>query len=270
VVKTGYVADAGGIRARRPDGRIVYQWHEGQDMARHHLLVVSEAAKRRIAINAHEPIKDSGLRRTWPNMVSREGARGMEYNAWGNPPNPPEHEVNLAFTRLLAGPMDYTPGIVSLMGKGQPIPSTLARQLALYVVIHSPVAMAADLPENYEASPAAFRFIREVAVDWSETRVLNGEVGDYVTIARKARGSEDWFLGAITDEHGRSLAVSLGFLTPGRRYRASLWRDGPAADYRGNARDMVVEERIVTSAESLDLHLAPGGGTAIRFTPAAK
>ncbi|PSJ38090.1 alpha-glucosidase [Sphingomonas deserti] len=264
-VKTGYVADMGGVQARGADGRIHYEWHEGQVMARHHLKVVTEAAKRRIAVNAHEPIKDTGLRRTYPNWVAREGARGMEFNAWGQPPNPPEHEANLVFTRMLAGPMDFTPGVISLEGKGQKIQSTIAKQLALYVVLYSPIQMAADLPENYEANPKPFQFIKDVPADWSETRVLNGEVGDFVTIARKDRKSENWYLGAITDEQGRVLDVALSFLTPGRKYRAQIYRDGPAADYRTNGKDIVIEERVVTSADRLMLQLAPGGGQAIRF-----
>ena len=264
-IKTGYVSDMGGIQARGTDGKIHYEWHEGQLMARHYLKVVTEAAERKIAINSHEPIKDTGLRRTYPNWVSREGARGMEYNAWGAPPNPPEHEVNLVFTRMLAGPMDFTPGVISLEGKGQPIQSTIAKQLALYVALYSPIQMAADLPENYEANPRPFQFIKDVPADWSESRVLNGEVGDFVTIARKDRNSENWYLGAITDENGRSLSVPLSFLSPGRKYRAQIYRDGASADYRTNGKDVVIEERDVTSADLLTLQLAPGGGQAIRF-----
>ena len=187
-----------------PDGSVRYEWHDGQFMSRHHLKVVTEAAKRHIAVNPHEPIKDTGLRRTYPNWVAREGARGMEYNAWGVPPNPPEHEANLVFTRMLAGPMDFTPGVLSLTGRGgQKIQSTIAKQLALYVVIYSPIQMAADLPENYARYPGPFRFIRDVPADWAETRVLNGEIGDYAAIARKDRKSEDWYLGA---RHGRDRA----------------------------------------------------------------
>lgn len=264
-VKTGYVADMGGIQALGADGRIHFEWHEGQVMARHHLRVVEAAAKRHIAVNPHEPIKDTGLRRTWPNWVAREGARGMEFNAWGNPPNPPEHEANLVFTRMLAGPMDFTPGILSLQGRGQPIQSTQAKQLALYVVIYSPIVMAADLIENYEANPRPFQFIRDVPTDWAETLVLNGEIGDYVTIARKDRNSENWYLGAVTDEQGRSLSVPLSFLTPGKRYKAQIYRDGDHADYRGKGKDIIIEERSVTSADTLTLRLAPGGGEAIRF-----
>ena len=264
-VKTGYVADMGGIQAPGPNGRTLFEWHEGQRMAQHHLRVITEAAERRIAINPHEPIKDTGLRRTYPNWVSREGARGMEFNAWGQPPNPPEHEANLVFTRMLAGPMDFTPGVLSLEGKGQPIQSTQAKQLALYVVLYSPIQMAADLIENYEANLRPFQFIKDVPADWSETRVLNGEIGDFVTIARKDRKSENWYLGAITDEEGRLLSVPLSFLTPGKSYRAQIYRDGDKADYRTNGKDIVIEERTVTSADVLSLRLAPGGGQAIRF-----
>ncbi|HEX8573256.1 MAG TPA: glycoside hydrolase family 97 protein [Allosphingosinicella sp.] len=269
-VKTGYVADMGGIQARGADGKIRFEWHEGQVMARHHLKVVQEAAERRIGINPHEPIKDTGLRRTWPNWVSREGARGMEFNAWGQPPNPPEHESNLVFTRMLAGPMDFTPGILSLEGRGQPILSTQAKQLALYVVIYSPIVMAADLIENYEKEMRAFQFIRDVPADWAETRVLNGEIGDFVTIARKDRNSENWYLGSVTDENGRELKVPLSFLAPGRRYRAQIYRDGPTADYRGKGKEIVIEERDVTSPDVLTLRLAPGGGQAIRFVAGGK
>ncbi len=269
-VKTGYVCDAGQIERQDVEGETVRrEWHDGQWMSRHHLHVVREAAKRRISINAHEPIKDTGLRRTWPNWITREGARGMEYNAWGNPKNPPEHEVNLVFTRMLSGPMDYTPGVLSLRGRGDsPIPSTLARQLALYVVIYSPVQMVADLPENYAKYPEPFQFIRDVAVDWQETRVLNGSIGDYVTIARKDRGSEDWYLGAITDEHGRVLDVRLDFLDPNRRYTAQIYRDGDDAHYRERPHSFEREQRVVDGGDALRLRMAPGGGIAIRFTPA--
>lgn len=268
VIKTGYVADAGQIeRFDRSGGPVLREWHDGQWQSRHHLRVVTEAAKRRIAINPHEPIKDTGLRRTYPNWVSREGARGMEYAAWGNPQNPPEHEVNLVFTRMLAGPMDYTPGIVSLQGRTHPIPSTLAKQLALYVVLYSPIQMVADLPEHYAKHRDAFQFIKDVAVDWSETRVLNGEIGDYVTIARKDRNSETWFLGSLSDEHGRVLQLPLSFLTPGKTYRAEIYRDGDDAHYRDHRFAFATEQRDVQSSDTLTIRIAPGGGQAIRFVP---
>ncbi|MGX5732204.1 glycoside hydrolase family 97 protein [Pseudoxanthomonas beigongshangi] len=265
-VKTGYVSDAGQAKVVGADGTIHYAWHEGQDMARHHLKVVTEAARRHIAINAHEPIKDTGLRRTYPNWISREGARGMEYNAWGQPGNPPEHEAMLVFTRLLAGPMDFTPGIFGMKTRSPDgVATTWAKQLALYVVIYSPIQMAADLLENYEANPGPFQFIKDVPVDWEDTRVLNGEVGDYVTIVRKDRHGDDWYLGAITDEAPRTLKAPLSFLDPGRRYTARIYRDGPKANWKGQREDIVIEEREVGSTDTLELKLVPGGGPAVRF-----
>ncbi|MEO7277842.1 MAG: glycoside hydrolase family 97 catalytic domain-containing protein, partial [Sphingomicrobium sp.] len=270
-IKTGYVADGGGVQALGADGKIHFEWHQGQAVVNHHLKVVTEAAKRHTTIDSHEPVKDTGLRRTYPNWVSREGERGMEYNAWGEPKNPPEHEANLIFTRMLSGPMDFTPGIVSLMGKGNtPLLSTLAKQLALYVVIYSPIQMAADLPQNYAASAAAFQFIKDVAVDWDDTVMLAGEEGDLAVIARKAKGSGDWFLGAVGDEQERRFDVALSFLAPGQRYRAEIYRDGDTADYRTNPRAIVIESRTVTSADRLAERIAPGGGTAVRFVPIAR
>ena len=267
-VKTGYVADAGGIQALGADGKIHFEWHEGQVMVNHHLKVVTEAAKRQIAVNPHEPVKDTGLRRTYPNWVAREGQRGMEYNAWGEPKNPPGHEANLVFTRLIGGPMDFTPGVLSLTGKNNTqILSTLAKQLALYVVIYSPIQMAPDLIENYEANPQAFKFIKDVAVDWDDTRMLAGEVGDLAVFARKARGSGLWFVGAVGDEQERRFDVALDFLQPGRRYRAEIYRDGDDADYRTNPRSIAIEQKTFTSKDRLALRLAPGGGAAIRFVP---
>jgi alpha-glucosidase len=268
-VKTGYVSDAGGMKFKLPDGRVVFGWHEGQLSAQHHLRVVEVAARNHVTVDPHEPIKDTGLRRTYPNWVSREGQRGMEYNAWGVPKNPPQWESELVFTRMLSGPMDFTPGVLSLKGRGgTPLLSTEAKQLALYVVIYSPIQMAADLPENYAQHLPAFQFIKDVPTDWSDTRVLNGEIGDYVTIVRKDRASENWYLGAVGDEQARSSTIKLDFLTPGRRYTAQIYRDtdGPdGADYRTNPHGITIETRMVTSADTLTLNLAPGGGQAIRF-----
>jgi len=190
----------------------------------------------------------------------------MEFSAWGQPGNPPEHEANLVFTRLLAGPMDYTPGIFGMETRSPGgIETTWAKQLALYVVIYSPLQMAADLLDNYEKNPGPFQFIKDVPVDWETTRVLDGEVGDYVTIARKERGGENWYLGSLTDEHPRALEVPLAFLDAGRTYIAEIYRDGDGADYRTNREDIVIEKREVTAADTLTLRLAPGGGQAIRF-----
>jgi alpha-glucosidase len=270
-VKTGYVCDAGQIeRQDQANGPVVREWHEGQFMSNHHLRVLEAAAKHHIAIDAHEPIKDTGLRRTYPNWVSREGARGQEFNAWGNPPNPPEHEPNLIFTRMLAGPMDFTPGVVSLKGRGQMIQNTLARQLADYVVLYSPIHMAADLPENYEQHMDAFQFIKDVPTDWQDTRVVNGEVGDYATIVRKDRNSEDWYLGSVTDEEARTLQVPLSFLDVGRTYTAQIYRDGEGADWKTNPFAFVREERQVKRGDTLTLKLGSGGGAAIRFVATKK
>ena len=271
VVKTGYVTDAGQIERVDADGSKHREWHEGQWNVNHYARVVQTAAKYHVSIDSHEPVKDTGIRRTYPNWVAREGGRGMEYNAWPGK-NPPEHEVNLVFTQLLGGPMDFTPGIVSLKGQGDSdLQSTLAKQLALYVVLYSPVVMLADTPENYAQYPAVMPFLRAVPTDWTDTRVLNGEVGDYVTIARKDRRNDDWYLGAIGDEEARQSTVTLDFLDAGKTYTAEIYRDGPGADYRTTARHaLAVERRSVRKGDTLTIALAPGGGEAIRFAaPAA-
>ncbi|MFM9979037.1 MAG: glycoside hydrolase family 97 protein [Sphingomonadaceae bacterium] len=266
IVKSGYVTDAAQIERVDADGTRLREWHQGQWMSNHFIRNLEAAAKYKIVIDSHEPIKGTGLHRTYPNWVAREGSRGMEYNSWAGK-NPPEHEANLVFTRMLEGPMDFTPGVLSLEGeKGSAILSTIAKQLALYVVIYSPIQMAADTPENYAKYPAPFKFIRDVPTDWDETRVLNGEVGDYVTIVRKERGGPNWYLGAVGDEEARLTTVRLDFLTPGKRYTAEIYRDGDDADYRTAKRHSIaIEKRIVSSADTLTLRLAPGGGQAIRF-----
>lgn len=267
-VKTGYVADAGGVLREDYDGTEQWEWHDGQYMARHHVLVAKEAAKRQIAINAHEPIKDTGLRRTYPNLVSREGARGFEYMAWGDPPNPPSHEPTLLFTRMLSGPFDLTPGIVSLEGRnGRPIPNTLARQLADYVVIYSSIQMAADLPENYARHPDALAFIKKVPVDWEKTRVLEGRIGEYAVVARQRRGGRDWWLGGVTDAAQRSVDIDLAFLEQGKTYTAETWRDGPGGGIGGDRFSMVRETRTVTSRDKLSVVMESGGGFGLSLTP---
>jgi alpha-glucosidase len=202
-------------------------------------------------------------------MLSREGARGQEFNAWGRPTNPPEHLTILPFTRLLAGPMDFTPGIFDLtFGKAQineRVQSTLATQLALYVIVYSPIQMAADLPQNYEARPDAFQFIRDVPTDWETSLTLQAAIGDYVVVARQQRGAADGYLGAITDENARSLRIPLTFLAKGRRYEAQIYRDGAGADYRTAPTNLTIERRTVTSKDSLDIVMAPAGGMAVRL-----
>jgi alpha-glucosidase len=266
-IKSGYVTDTitGGHS------------HWSQRMVQHYRHVIEKAAQHHIMLDVHEPIHDTGERRTYPNMMSREGARGQEYNAWGGEGgNPPEHETILFFTRLLDGPMDFTPGIFDILrtktgpartNEDARVRTTLAKQLALYVVIYSPLQMAADLPENYDHQPA-FQFIRDVAVDWDTTRVLEGKIGDYVIVARKAKGSREWFLGAITDEEARTFDVPLSFLTPGRRYVAEIYADGPGANWATNPLPVTISQRPVTSLSRLHIVLARGGGQAIRIRPA--
>lgn len=270
VVKTGYVTDAAQMEREDADGTKYREWHQGQWMVNHQLRVLEAAAKYKIGIDAHEPVKGTGLQRTYPNYVAREGMRGMEYNAWIGGKNPPEHEANVVFTRMLEGPMDFTPGIVSLKGsENSDILSTIAKQLALYVVIYSPVQMVADTPENYAKFPKEMKFIRDVPTDWQETRVLNGEIGDYVTIARKERGGEGWYVGAVGDEQERKVAFKLDFLTPGKKYKAEIYRDGDDADYRTDKRhSIIIESKDLTSTDGLSMRIAPGGGFAIRIVPA--
>jgi alpha-glucosidase len=269
VVKTGYVKPSGSIEHTLADGTVGHEWFAGQFRVNHEMKVAAVAAQHRISIVAHEPVKDTGLRRTWPNMLSREGARGQEFNAWGRPTNPPEHLTILPFTRLLGGPMDFTPGIFDItFGKtnvNERVQSTLATQLALYVLIYSPVQMAADLPENYEKRPDAFQFIRDVPTDWETSRALQGEIGDYVVVARQQRGAADWYLGATTDENGRTLTIPLDFLERGRRYEAQIYRDAPDADYLRNPTALIIEKRLVSSKDRIEAVLAPGGGLAVRF-----
>ena len=272
-VKTGYVGWGRGIRRRNERGYLVgLEWHHGQYMVRHYRKVVETAAKYQIMLDVHEPIKDTGIRRTYPNMMTREGARGQEYNAWDvEGGNPPEHTAILPFTRLLAGPFDFTPGIFALFFEeyrpNNRVNTTLAKQLALYVVIYSPLHMAADLPENYEGHPA-FQFILDVPVDWQDTKVLHAEIGEYVTIARQDRNSEDWYIGSITDECERTLETPLTFLEAGKKYVAEVYADGADADWESDPLSIDIYEALVDSNTVLNLRLAPGGGQAIRIRPA--
>ncbi|MDB2374408.1 glycoside hydrolase family 97 protein [Psychrosphaera haliotis] len=274
-IKTGYVADGGNIKRIDENGIIRKEWHDGQFMVNEYLYNVTEAAKRKISINTHEPIKDTGLRRTYPNWLSREGARGQEFNAWGNPPNPPEHLPMLAFTRMLSGPMDFTPGIFDMgfngleADKNRP-QTTLAKQLADYVVLYSPIQMAADLPENYLAKRDAFQFILDVPTDWTKSIGLAGEVGDFVVMARQAKQTErysgdDWFIGAVTNEEARTVDISLDFLDANKQYEAQIYRDGDNAHWETNPYEYVIETKQVSSKDKMTLKLAASGGTAIRF-----
>lgn len=257
VVKTGYV------------GKIIPkgEYHHGQWMVNHYRKVLETAAKYQIAINAHEPIKATGIRRTYPNAVAREGLRGQEFNAWAaDGGNPPEHLSIVAFTRMLAGPIDFTPGVFDISLPSKPnnqINTTLAHQLALYVVIYSPLQMACDLPENYENQPA-FQFIREVGVDWDDTKILDGEIGDYVSIARREK--DKWFVGAISDEKARKITLNFDFLEEGVTYEAKIYRDAAEAHYRKNPTAIEIETIEVQANTSKTFQMAAGGGLAITLT----
>ncbi|SHI81198.1 glycoside hydrolase family 97 protein [Algibacter luteus] len=260
-VKTGYVGEI------IPKG----EYHHGQWMVNHYHKVLEEAAKMKIAVNAHEPIKATGKRRTYPNTISREGLRGQEFNAWatdgGNPPN---HISIVAFTRMLSGPIDFTPGAFNIKfdeyKKSNQVNTTLAHQLALYVVIYSPIQMACDLPEHYMVDGKvhpAFKFISDVGVDWQQSKVLDGEIGDYVTIARQERGTGNWFVGGVTDENERTQSVTFDFLESGKTYKATIYKDATTAHWDNNPQAYEIEEMKVTNESTINVKLAPGGGFAI-------
>lgn len=261
-VKTGYV------------GRIIPrgEFHDGQAMVNHFNYVPQRAAEYKIMINSHESSRPTGVSRTWPNYIAAEAARGNEFNGWSNG-NPPTHETILPFTRLLGGPMDYTPGIFEIKmsyydpSKTEQVHTTLAKQLALYVTMYSPLQMASDLPQNYEKYPDAFQFIKDVAADWDESKYLEAEPGDYLTVARKAKGNENWFVGAITDENSRNTTISLDFLTPGKKYKAIIYQDGKTAHWEKNPINYEIKTIEVTSKSKLKLTMAAGGGTAISIFP---
>ena len=273
VVKTGYVADAGEIERVDDQGILRNEWHDGQFMVDHFIRNVTEAAKNQISIVTHEPVKDTGLRRTYPNWVSREGARGQEYNAWGTPPNAPSHTAVLPFTRMLSGPMDFTAGIFDLMPHGKDninrVETTLAKQLALYVVLYAPFQMAADLPENYLKHPKAFEFIRTVPTDWEQSIALDGEIGEYVVVARQVRGGKDWYIGALTNEKPRrkkaALKVDLSFLPDDTDFEATIYRDGARAHWKTRPYDFVRETIKVNNRSTLKLELGAGGGAAVHL-----
>ena len=262
-VKTGYV------------GRIIPrgEHHDGQWMVNHYVRVAEKAASYKIMVDAHEPVRPTGLHRTYPNWLACEAARGNEYNAWSIG-NPPAHETILPFTRLMGGPMDYTPGIFQIAmsyydpKKKEQVHTTLAKQLALYVTMYSPLQMAADFPENYEKHLDAFRFIEDVAVDWDDTRILEAEPGDYLTIARKAKGKDEWYLGAITDENARTSTSKLDFLPEGETYVATVYADDASAHYQKNPMAYRIDRWLVTNETRLALKLAPGGGAAVSIREA--
>ncbi len=256
-VKSGYVGNI------IPRG----EHHYGQWMVNHYLYCVTEAARHHIMVNAHEAVRPTGLCRTWPNLIGNESARGTEYESFGG--NKPFHTTVLPFTRLQGGPMDYTPGIFEMdMSKINPnshshVNSTLARQLALYVTMYSPLQMAADLPENYNRFPDAFQFIKDVAVDWDDSRYLEAEPGRYITVARKAKGTGNWFVGCTSAEQGHQTELRLSFLNPGKKYQCTVYADAPDAHYKTNPQAYTITKRVVTAKSVLKLKAAPGGGFAV-------
>ncbi len=261
-VKSGYV------------GRIIPrgEFHDGQAMVNHFNNTAKRASEYKLMINSHESSRPTGYNRTYPNYIAAEAARGNEFNAWSTG-NPPAHETILPFTRLLGGPMDYTPGIFEIKmnvydpAKTEQVHTTLAKQLALYVTLYSPLQMAADLPENYEKYPDAFQFIKDVACDWDDSKYLEAEPGDYLTVVRKTKGKNTWFLGAITDENARKSTISLDFLPSGQKFKAIIYEDAAAADWQKNPKAYKIRTIEVNSKSKINLNLAPGGGTAISFEP---
>ncbi|KQX14402.1 glycoside hydrolase family 97 protein [Flavobacterium sp. Root420] len=241
--------------------------HFGQFGVNYFRYILEKAAQYDLAVLYHESIKDTGERRTFPNMVSREAARGQEYNAWseGNPPN---HLTIIPFTRLLSGPMDFTPGIFDVEVKqgypGKRVHGTAAQQLALYVTIYAPIQMMADLPENYEGKPA-LQFLKDVPTDWEDTKVLDGKIGEYITTARKDRNSADWYLGTITNEKARDVNVALSFLDPAATYEAQIYADAEGTDETHNPAEIAISKKTVKASDVIKLHLGGAGGTAIRF-----
>ncbi|MFA6468710.1 MAG: glycoside hydrolase family 97 protein [Bacteroidota bacterium] len=264
-VKSGYVGKI------IPRGEV----HDGQWMVNHYLRAVTKAADYKIMVNAHESVRLTGLQRTYPNWIASEAARGNEFNAWSSG-NPPSHETILPFTRFMGGPMDYTPGIFQIKmnyyktNRETQVQSTLCKQLALYVTMYSPLQMAADLPENYEAKLDAFQFIKDVAVDWDDTKILEAEPGDYVTTARKAKDKNEWYLGAITDENPRIATAPLNFLDPKQKYVATVYADAPDAHYQKNPMVYAINNYIVNSKTILKLKLAASGGAAVSIKIATK
>jgi hypothetical protein len=256
-VKSGYVGDI------IPRG----EYHYGQFMVNHYMYAVTEAARYKIMVNAHEAVRPTGLARTYPNLIGNEAARGTEYESFGG--NNPDHTTILPFTRLMGGPMDYTPGIFQTRinaynpENNSYVHTTLVKQLALYVTMYSPLQMAADLPETYNKYMDAFQFIKDVAVDWDATYVLEAEPGDYITMARKAKGKEEWYIGAITDENARTATINFDFLPKGKTFTATVYADGANASFDKNPQSYAIRTIKVTNKTKLTQKLAPGGGAAI-------
>ena len=277
-IKTGYVNDVSkNIKIYDENGEISKEWHHGQYMVNHFQKVIDVAAKYKLMIKTHEPIKDTGLRRTFPNFISREGAKGQEFNGFSS--NGVNHATDLPFTRLLSGPMDYTPGVFQLnnfrytepgsgiIDKEAIIPSTIAKELALYVVYYSPMQMAADLPRHYKKHPEAFEFIKAVPVDWSDKVVLNSEISQYVTVARKDKNSENWFVGGITDEKERTFELDLSFLDVDHTYKFKIFKDKTNTHWKENPMEYEIDQfdLKIKNDSSTEIYIAPGGGFAMQI-----
>lgn len=260
-VKTGYVGNI------IPRG----EHHYSQWTINHYFRIAEKANEYKIMVNSHESVRPTGQSRTYPNWIAAEAARGTEFDAFGG--NNPDHHVILPFTRFMGGPMDYTPGIFQTKldyyfpGDTRYVKTTLAKQLALYVVMYSPLQMAADLPENYEKHLDAFQFIKDVAADWDDTKILAAEPGDYIHTARKAKGKDEWYIGGITDENARTFTVDFSFLPKGKKYQATVYEDGKDADYINNPQSYNIYRKTVTSASKIPVKLARSGGYAISVKP---
>ena len=275
-IKTGYVNDVSkNIKRIDINGNIHREWHHGQYMINHFKKVISLAAKYQLSIITHEPIKDTGLRRTYPNYISREGAKGQEFNGFSS--NGVNHILDLPFTRLLSGPMDYTPGIFQLnnfrytqpgsgvIDKNAIVPSTIAKELSLYVIIYSPMQMAADLPKHYKKHMEAFEFIKNVPVNWDDKIILNSKISEYLTIARKDSKSENWYVGGITDEKPREFELDFSFLDPDAEYDAKIYSDTENTHWKNNPMEYKISSKTINAKSKFDIYLAPGGGFAIEI-----
>ena len=265
-IKTGYVSPI----IRTVDG---LQWNKGQSGVRHYRKIIETAAKYHIAIDNHEPVMPTGLQRTWPNLMTQEGVRGQEWNAWSNDGGSPcSHVTILPFTRVMAGPVDYTPGVFAFENPVMPqtrVHATLMNQLGLFVCIYSPLQMACDLPENYMKHPDAFHFIEDVPCNWEHSMLVDGVIGEYCIFARQERGSENWYIGGVNADEAREVTIPLSMLTEGKTYVATIYRDGEEADWQTNPYVYEIEEQTVTAADVLQLRMASGGGLAIAVKPAA-
>jgi len=277
-IKTGYVNDVSkNIKRFNENGDVVYEWHHGQYMINHFQKVIEKAAEYELSIIKHEPIKDTGLRRKHPNFISREGAKGQEFNGFSS--NGVNHITILPFTRMLSGPMDYTPGIFQLnnfrylspgnntLDRNAIVPSTISKELALYVLLYSPMQMAADLPKHYKKHPKAFEYIKAVPVDWAKKKILSSEIGSHLVIARKDKKSDRWYVGGITNEEERIIKNDFKFLTKGEKYQLKIFSDSKDTHWKKNPMEYKTSNIEIDSESTIDIYMAPGGGFAMEIIP---